>query len=172
MALLLASGSKARDLSKQLGLGKRYLEEMDYDNALIAFNRAIEIDPKCEDAYIGAADAYIGKGGPENAEKILKKGLENVPGSELMKKKLEELTGEEMKIETPTSAARSSSASSSLAAGSSASGSLAESDASSRVASTAAVSSAVPSTANLQPINADYIDYAGLHKELAFIAEY
>ena len=155
LALLFASGSKARDLSKQLDLGKRYLEEMDYDNALIAFNKAIEIDPKNVDAYIGAAEAYIGKGDRESAEKILEKGLENVQDSELLKKSLEDLTGEEVKVETPTSAAKASSsgtssAVSSSAAGSSASSSSAETSASSSEASSAATSSATSSAESSQ----------------------
>lgn len=150
LALLFASGSKARDLSKQLDLGKRYLEEMDYDNALIAFNRAIEIDPKNVDAYIGAAEAYIGKGDKESAEKVLEKGLENVPDSELLKKSLEELTGEEVKIETPTSAAKASSSGTSSAASSSAASSSASSSSAESSAASSETSSAVSSAETSQ----------------------
>ncbi len=91
LALILSSGGKARELSRQLDLGKRYLDELDYDNALIAFNRAIEIDPKCEDAYIGVADAYIGKGETDSAQKILEEGLRQIPESLLIKDKLKEI---------------------------------------------------------------------------------
>ena len=34
------------NLKEQLELGQRYLQEMDYENAIIAFQKMIEIDPK------------------------------------------------------------------------------------------------------------------------------
>lgn len=45
-------------LKKHLNLGDKYLTDMDYENAILAYKDAIEIDPKCEEAYIGLADAY------------------------------------------------------------------------------------------------------------------
>lgn len=44
--------------SKNLDLGNKYLLVMDYDNAVTAFSRAIEIDEMSTDAYIGRGDAY------------------------------------------------------------------------------------------------------------------
>ena len=43
----------------------RYLSEGDYEQAIIAFTAAIEIDPKRAAAYLGRADAYIGSGETE-----------------------------------------------------------------------------------------------------------
>ena len=42
-----------KELQKQLDLGDKYLTDMDYENALLAYKAAIEIDPKCEEAYLG-----------------------------------------------------------------------------------------------------------------------
>ena len=50
----------SRELSKALDLGNKFLTELNYEEAVIAFNRAIEIDPMNVDAYVGIADAYIG----------------------------------------------------------------------------------------------------------------
>lgn len=50
---------KAR-IRKQLELGEKYLTEMDYENAILAYKEAINIDPKNEEAYIGLYDAYLG----------------------------------------------------------------------------------------------------------------
>lgn len=55
-------------------LGIKYLNDGNYEEAIIAFIAAIEIDPKQPDAYIGAADAYIAMGDLDAAIKILQKG--------------------------------------------------------------------------------------------------
>lgn len=46
----------------QYDLGVRYLSDGNYEEAIIAFTAAIEIDPKQPLLYIGRADAYIAKG--------------------------------------------------------------------------------------------------------------
>ena len=45
-------------------LGVRYLSEGNYEEAIIAFTAAIEIDPSRPEAYVGRGDAYRGKGDP------------------------------------------------------------------------------------------------------------
>ena len=45
---------------EQYDLGVRYLEEGNYEEAIIAFTAAIEIDPKRAEAYVGRGDAYVG----------------------------------------------------------------------------------------------------------------
>lgn len=73
--------SAERKLAKQLEIGQRYLDEMDYEQAIVAFEQAIAIDPKCEDAYHGMAVAYAGMGEYENSlenfDKLLELGGEN-----------------------------------------------------------------------------------------------
>lgn len=44
---------------EQYDLGVRYLEEGNYEEAIIAFTAAIEIDPKQAPAYAGRGDAYM-----------------------------------------------------------------------------------------------------------------
>jgi Tfp pilus assembly protein PilF len=44
------------DLQKLLDLGNKYIAEMDYEQAIVAFRNAIDIDPKCEDAYKALID--------------------------------------------------------------------------------------------------------------------
>lgn len=50
---------------EQYDLGLRYLSEGNYEEAIIAFTAAIEIDPKQAPAYVGRGDAYIGLGETE-----------------------------------------------------------------------------------------------------------
>lgn len=45
-------------------LGVRYLSEGNYEEAIIAFTAAIEIEPRAE-AYLGRGDAYVGAGETE-----------------------------------------------------------------------------------------------------------
>ena len=62
---------------EQYDLGMRYLEEGDYEQAIVAFTAVIGIDPKQVDAYINLANIYIEQEDYENAVSILQKGLEN-----------------------------------------------------------------------------------------------
>lgn len=47
-------------ISRQLQLGRRYLEELDYESAAIHFANAIQIDARREEAYLGCAQAHLG----------------------------------------------------------------------------------------------------------------
>lgn len=62
---LCACGSNAPTWQEQYDLGVRYLEEGSYEEAIIAFTAAIEIDPKRAEAYVGRGDAYIAFGETE-----------------------------------------------------------------------------------------------------------
>lgn len=46
-------------LSRQLALGHKYLENGQYKEAILAFENAITIDEKCTEAYIGGIEAYL-----------------------------------------------------------------------------------------------------------------
>lgn len=62
---LMACGQNTSMWQEQYDLGVRYLSEGNYEEAVIAFTAAIEIDPKRALAYIGRGDAYIGSGETE-----------------------------------------------------------------------------------------------------------
>lgn len=64
---------------KQMDLGNKYLEEMEYEKAVAAFEAAIEIDPNNADAYVGLAKAYLGLGDLEKARKAFKKAIKLNP---------------------------------------------------------------------------------------------
>lgn len=71
---LVACGGKG-SWQEQYDLGVRYLSEGNYEEAVIAFTAAIEIDPKRAEAYLGLADAYIGTGDLDAARRALEDGL-------------------------------------------------------------------------------------------------
>ena len=52
------NSSHKSGIEENLNLGQRYLENGEYEEALIAFSKCIEIDPKCEPAYLGRAEAF------------------------------------------------------------------------------------------------------------------
>lgn len=72
---LCACGSKAPAWQEQYDLGVKYLSEGNYQEAIIAFTAAIEIDPKRPEAYIGLADVYTAQGDTDAAKKALEDGL-------------------------------------------------------------------------------------------------
>lgn len=104
----LTANSAERRLAEQLELGRKYLEEMDYEQAIVAFEAAIAIDPKCEEAYLALAETYVAQGtgdsgvylpgadiyvaqdNIEKAIKILEEGYSQT-GSETILTRLEEL---------------------------------------------------------------------------------
>lgn len=67
-------GKKSPTWQEQYDLGLRYLTEGNYEEAIIAFTAAIEIDPKKPEAYLRAAEAYEAAGDSEAAKEILEKG--------------------------------------------------------------------------------------------------
>lgn len=62
---LCACGQAAATWQEQYDLGVKYLSDGNYEEAIIAFTAAIEIDPQQPLAYIGRGDAYIGSGETE-----------------------------------------------------------------------------------------------------------
>ena len=76
--MLLPKAGTAKKVSKQLSLGAKYLSELEYEQAIAAYELAIEIDPKCVDAYLELADIYSELGEYDMAEEILKKAKREV----------------------------------------------------------------------------------------------
>ena len=90
VALAMNLGQEKIDIAEQLSLGEKYLLEMDYEKAILAFNKVIKVDPRNVKAYLGLADAYVGTGDIDKAIATLEKGLERT-GDESIKAKLEAL---------------------------------------------------------------------------------
>ncbi|WP_312832224.1 tetratricopeptide repeat protein [Sedimentibacter saalensis] len=69
-------------MDEQLSLGQKYLNELNYENAIIAFQKIIEVDPKNVPAYLGLADAYEKTDRNEEAIGALEKVIEIEPENE------------------------------------------------------------------------------------------
>ncbi len=71
---------------EQYDLGVRYLSEGNYEEAVIAFQAAVKIEPKRPEAYAGLADAYVELGEPEKAQEALRQGYDNTNDAGLSEK--------------------------------------------------------------------------------------
>ncbi len=85
-------GDSGGKLQEQLDLGAKYLEEMDYEQALVAFNAVLSIEPKNVDAYLGIVEVYIRTNDFENALKYAREGYE-ATGDGRLKEKIDMLEG-------------------------------------------------------------------------------
>lgn len=68
---------------EQYDLGIRYLSEGNYEEAIIAFTTAIEIDSKMSETYLALGNLYIELGDYEAAAKILEQGVSNTNDTSL-----------------------------------------------------------------------------------------
>lgn len=73
--IVLTLNDDAKKVKKQLELGQKYIEDMDYEEAIACFDQALEIDPLSVDAYEGKADAYIAMEDYESAKDTLEGGI-------------------------------------------------------------------------------------------------
>lgn len=91
--IMLLSACTATSLTwqEQYDMGIRYLSEGNYEEAIIAFTAAIEIDPKQADAYVGLADAYVAQGDLEKARQILEDALPVVSDPNAIRTRLDRL---------------------------------------------------------------------------------
>lgn len=86
---LCACGQKAEDSAasiwqEQYDLGMRYLSEGNYEEAIIAFTAAIEIDSKRVETYESLANTYISAGEVDAALAILEKGYKITQDASLL----------------------------------------------------------------------------------------
>lgn len=70
-------------MARLLNLGDKYLTAQEYEQAVAAYGRAIEIDPKDMDAYLGLAEAYQGMGDMRAAYEALKSGYRQTGNADI-----------------------------------------------------------------------------------------
>ena len=85
--LLTACGNQWQ---KHYDLGMKYLNGGNYEEAIIEFEAAIEINETKADAYIGLAEVYIEQGDLQKAIEILEKGYEKTK-ADAISAKLDEI---------------------------------------------------------------------------------
>jgi len=90
----------ARRVDRYIATAEKYIDEKDFDKAIAEYEKAIKIDPKNVEAYLGEADAYIKWARVylkdddidsaiecyESAAEVLEKGIEETDDKKLKKK--------------------------------------------------------------------------------------
>ena len=84
LVLSACGQSQEAQWQEQYDLGVRYLSEGNYEDAIIAFTAAIEIDPKRYEVYEYLMNSYIDIGEYSNARRCLLNGLDNTGSKELL----------------------------------------------------------------------------------------
>ena len=90
LGLAACGKSPEEKWQEQYELGMKYVSEGNYEEAVLAFTAAIEIDPKSADAYLALADVYEAQGDAESLQAILGQGLE-VTGDARFQERLDAL---------------------------------------------------------------------------------
>ncbi len=91
---VFVANSGERKINELLNLGNKYLEDMDYESAVLVFDQVISIDPKCEEAYWGKAQAQYAAGQYEDAISTLKEGITRVDDSSRLENFLQQILNE------------------------------------------------------------------------------
>lgn len=87
-ALFLLRYTKNKNYNEQISLGDKYLKEMNYEDAELAYIEAIKINEKQPAAYVKLADVYIETENLDAAENIIKKGIRYAEETEELEEKL------------------------------------------------------------------------------------
>ena len=103
IALLIVSLSACgksveQRITEQLELGQKYLTEVQYEEALIAFQKVIELEPKTYEAYMGIAQVYEGQEQYEAMQEILEVGIEAIGVEELNEEETQQLVESYMRL--------------------------------------------------------------------------
>ena len=93
VTVLIVNNISAGRYNRLIDKGNNYLEEMDYDDGIVAFDEAIKIDPKRPDAYEGKINIYIAKGDYESALAVINDGFAAIEGDEYVAQFTEFATG-------------------------------------------------------------------------------
>ena len=97
------SHSASSGVSDDLQLAERYLSEQNYEQAVIEFQKVLEIEPMNVEAYLELSNTYLKLGDYDMALDVLQIGLKNT-GDERIRRKIAEFTepitirGEELYI--------------------------------------------------------------------------
>lgn len=88
---VVSNVSISAKVNDALELAQRYLNEYNYEQAIVEFQRVLKLDIGNVEAYLGLAEAYVAMGDKQSAIDILQSGYE-ITGDERLKQKLDELS--------------------------------------------------------------------------------
>ena len=68
ISIFLSKQAETRQVRENVSTGQRYLSELSYEDAIVCFTEAVEVDPKNVEACLGLAQSYNGAQNYEEAE--------------------------------------------------------------------------------------------------------
>lgn len=74
-AAVFARAGNEKKVTRQLELARKYVSGLDYEQAIIAYQAAIDINPKNADAYLELAELFLENNDKERAEEILNEAM-------------------------------------------------------------------------------------------------
>lgn len=83
IGVLLIKNKESTEYDKFITTATRYYDAGDYDNAIVAYKEALEINDSDEDAYIGIAEAYYHKNDISTALKYLEAGYKKTKSNKI-----------------------------------------------------------------------------------------
>lgn len=84
----MIANSKSNRIKKKLELAERYMDELEYEQALDLYMAVLDIEPANVDAYLGIVEVYIRQNDFDIALDYAKKGYE-ITGDERLKEKID-----------------------------------------------------------------------------------
>lgn len=83
VAVIFSVSSDANEYDIHLEAAQKYLDELDYEQAVVELRMAIEIKPNNSEAYLALAETYVAMGDYENALAVLDEGYAATGDAEL-----------------------------------------------------------------------------------------
>ena len=99
---IAVTNSPSFKVSQGIDLAERYLSEQNYEQAIIEYEKVLEIEPMNVDAYLGIAKAYEKSGEIDKAIEILQEGYEKTNDNRI-KEMLDSLTNPAQSSESSSS---------------------------------------------------------------------
>lgn len=91
--------SVEKQIAEQLELGNKYLTEADYEQAIVAFNKVIQLDEKNTIAYVGLMEAYLKNRNIDEAVQCGESAMDKMDDDELKNKLFEAYQQKQLEIE-------------------------------------------------------------------------
>ena len=91
LVMIFGSNNTAAEAQEQISLGDKYFKNEEYDDAIVSFQKAIDIDPYNDTTYIKLSDSYEAIGNRHESVRTLEKGYDMTSSGEI-KTRLDELS--------------------------------------------------------------------------------
>lgn len=82
-AVLMVSGSDGRKYQKHMEAAQKYLDELQYEQAIAEYELAIEIEPNNIEAYQALAELYVQMEDYDSAVAVLNRGIEQTESEKI-----------------------------------------------------------------------------------------